>query len=107
MYAVALAPGEDTNLLLLITPGEVEAGNIAAGIDQLVTKHHLILATGNLLKDRLVAIERTVLINVSEFNRITDLEAAAIWLFLAGNHAKQGGFTGTVGSDDADDPTGR
>src|SRR5690606_19381990 len=43
------------------------------------------------------------LFDVSDLNRLTDGDGAAIGLFLSGNHAEQGGFTRAVTADNTDD----
>jgi hypothetical protein len=47
------------------------------------------------------------LIDVTELHRLADLEAAAIGLFLIGDHTEERRLAGAVGTDDADDAARR
>ena len=68
-----------------------------------------VLAVGDLLEDRAVAIERVaVLVDVGRAPRSAPTRIVpGVGLLLADDHAEQRGLAGAVGPDDADDPAGR
>ncbi len=103
VHAVAFPARQVLDLLLLIGPGEVEAGAVAASIDLGLAQHDRVLSLGNDFIHRLVGIERTVLIDVAELHCFADPDCSAVRLLLADDHAEHGGLACTVGTDDADD----
>ncbi len=72
----------------------------------MLAEFDLLLAAGDLFPDRFVGVEIATLVEISEFDGLTDADGAAVRLLLAGNHAKEGRFAGAVRADDADDAAG-
>src|SRR5207302_9106918 len=66
MHAIALAAGENANLLLLILAGEVESRDVRARRHLTRTERHDVRAAGDLFEDRLVSIQRPILVDVCE-----------------------------------------
>src|SRR5581483_6478484 len=92
---------------LSIFAREVEAGHISARINFAVAEFHHVQPVGDLFPDRFVRVERAVLINVGEPDRLADADRAAVWLFLPGDHSEQCRLARAVRPDDADDAAGR
>src|ERR1700730_8187092 len=87
---------------------EIEASNVAARRCFVIADLDEVEAAGNLLPHRVLVVEGLArLIDVGELDAGTQADLAAVRLFRAGKHAKQRGFAGTVGSDDADDSARR
>src|SRR5215468_1102659 len=108
MHAVALAAGERADLLLLVGALEVERRAIAARIDFLLAEQDQLVAAGDLLPYRLLAVERVArLVDIAEMYRLADGDGALVRLLLVGDHAKQRGLAGAVGANDADNAAGR
>src|SRR5262249_33448652 len=108
MDAVALAAGERADLLLLVGALEVERRAIAARIDFLLAEQDQLVAAGDLLPHRLLAVERVArLVDIAEMHGLADGDGALVRLLLVGDHAKQRGLAGAVGADDADNAARR
>src|SRR4029078_1515829 len=108
MHAVALTARQRANLLLLVGPLEVERGTISARVHFLLAEQDYVIAFGNFLPNGLLAIEAVArLVHVAETHRLTDLDRTLVRLFLSGDHAEQGCFTGAVRADHADDTARR
>ena len=102
--AVAFAAGKIADFFLLIGAGEVEPGQVGAGIDFAAAHFDEVGAAGDFLVDRVVGLEGVaILIDVAELDRFADFDFALIGLLLAGDQAEERGFAGAVGADDADD----
>src|SRR5690348_2694930 len=102
MHAIALAPGELADLLLLIAALEIERADIGARLHGALAELEHIEAAGNFLPHSLVRIERVArLIDIAHVHRIADAQRAAVELFLTRQQAKERGLASAVGSDDA------
>src|SRR5690554_6282679 len=103
MQAATLTTGQILDELLLIRALEVETANIAARGNLVVADANHVLPVRNLLPHGLVAIQIVaVLIHAGYLHGFAQHDFTGIRLLLTGNHAEQGGFTGTVTADDAD-----
>ena len=108
MDPVALAAGEQADLLLLIGALEVEGRAIGAGVDLALAEIEHLVAAGDLLVERLAGIERVArLVDIAELHRLADLDRAVVRLLLAGDHAEQRRLAGAVRPDHPDDAAGR
>src|SRR5262249_45223673 len=67
-----------------------------------------LLAAGDLLPHRLLAIERfAALVDIAELRRLADLDRASVRLLLFGDQAEQRRLAGAVRADHADDAARR
>ncbi len=108
MYSVTLTTGKDADFLLLVTATEIERVHVRASVDFPLAKLKHVVAFRNFLIDRRVIVERiSRLIDVSQLNRVSDLQFARIRFILPGDHAEKSCFTSTVGTNDADDSARR
>src|SRR5688572_8070111 len=108
VHAVALAARQHADLLLLVGAAEIEGRAISARIDLALAEIDDVLAARDLLPHALAGLERVArLVDVAELDALTDLDGAVVRRVLAGDHAEQGGLTGAVRADDADDAAGR
>src|SRR6266498_519234 len=103
VQAVALAPREVLHLLLLVGAPEAEGGGVSPRVHLPLADHHEVLASvRDLLPGRALPHERVpALVHVGERDRLPDLQLARVGLFLAHDHAEEGGLAGSVGSDHA------
>ena len=102
LYAVAFTAGKHTDFLLLVGSGEIESGDIGAGINAPSADNNLIQTAGDGFPNCFFGIKcQTALVHIAQANRFTDADRAACRLFFTDNHAEQGRFTGTVRTDDA------
>ena len=105
--AVALAAGEQADLLLLVGALEVEGAAVGAGCSSRRAELDDVEAAGDFLPDGLAGIERVAgLVDVGELDRLAEGDGAGVGLLLAGEHAEQRGLAGAVRADDADDAAG-
>ena len=73
VQAVALAAREVAHLLLLVAAAEVEAGDVRARRDLARADAHAVDAAGDLLPDRLLAVQRGArLVDVGELDRLAE-----------------------------------
>src|SRR5258707_13843313 len=108
MHAVALAAGQRADLLLLIGALEIERGAIAARIHLALAQKNKLVATGNLLPHRLLAVEAIAgLVDIAEMHALADRNGALVRLLLGGDHAEQRGLAGAVGAYHADNAARR
>ena len=113
VHPVAFAARELANQLLLVGAPEVEAGAVGAAVHLACAQLDGLIPVGDLLVDGAFAIEMIpVLIDVGHLHGGADSDLPRVGLrirrgrrLFAGfdQHAKQRGFTGTVGADHADD----
>ena len=108
MHAVALAAREQAHFLLLICALEVEPATIGAAWDFfLAAEQHLIKTAGDFLPDCFLVIKvRATLIDVGNFDRVTQADRTAVWLFRSRQHLEQRRLTRAVRTDDADNAAG-
>src|SRR5689334_18308901 len=108
MHAVALTARQRTDLLLLVGALEIERRAIAARIDLALAEQDQLVAAGNLLPDRLLAVEIVArLVDIAEMHALADGDGALVRLLLPGDHPEQSGLAGAVGTDHADDAARR
>ena len=108
MDAVSLTSRAAANLLLLLAALKPERGDIRTRRHLGLTELNPVTTAGDLLKHRLGRIKLGArLIDVRQFDGVTNRQLALIRRFLTDNHAEQRGFPGTVGADDPDDATWR
>src|SRR5690349_9147289 len=108
MHPVALAAGQDADLLLLVRAFKVERADIRAGVHPAFAEVDHVLAATDLLPDRVVSVQAvTRLVDIAKLHRLADAQSANIRLFLADDHTEQRRFTGTVRTDDADNAAWR
>jgi len=104
VQAPALATGEFANPLLLIGALEVETADIGAARELEVADLENVLAASHFIEYRLLTVHLVAeLIHRRQLDGIAEDDLAAIGLLLAGQQPEQGGFTGTVRTNDADD----
>src|SRR5690606_22626678 len=95
--------GQVLDELLLIRALEVEAADIAPGRHFIVADLDHVESVRHLLPDCLVAVEVVpALVDTGNMYTLADDDLAAVGLFLAGQHAEQGGFARAVTADDTD-----
>ena len=59
-----------------------------------------VLPVGDFLPDCFTAIQAVAaLVNIGDLHRLANAQFAGIRLLRPGQHAEQGGFTGTIGPD--------
>src|SRR4030095_8805407 len=107
MDSIALAARQHADLLLLIRAGKIESRYVRSRIHFSGADFQKVGAADDLFPDRFFRIEGTALIDVSQRNRLSDTNLAAVGLLLTYDHAKQGRLAGAVGADHADDTAGR
>src|SRR5712691_12676909 len=107
MHAIALAAGENADLLLLVLTGKVESRDVGARRHLARTELHDIRASRDLLEDALVRIERAILIDVGDPHRVADANESRVGFVLSDDHAEECRLARAVGTDDADDAAGR
>src|SRR5215471_1738545 len=108
MHAVPLAAGELTDLLLLVRAFEIEPADIGARLHFAIAKLDHIIAAGDLLEHRLLAIERVArLIDIAELDCLADADRTVVGPVLAHDHAEQRGLAGPVRPNHADNSSGR
>ncbi len=106
MQAVALTTGQFANPFLLVGAFEVETAHVGTGRHFKGTYLDDIQPVGYFFPHGFVAIQFIPgLIHVGNVHGLTQMHFAFVRLLLAHNHAEQGGLTGPVGADDADDGT--
>ncbi len=87
---------------------EVKTRDICAAVHGAVAKFDDFLPAADFFPDVFFRIKGfAALVYIGQLDRIAQTDGAAVGFFLTGDHAEQGGFTGTVGADDADDATRR
>src|SRR5206468_4475096 len=75
----------------------------SARCDLSLPKLDLVGATGDLLEDRLAAVERiAALVDISDLHRLTELQRSGVGLFRARDQSEQCCLSGTVWTNDAD-----
>src|SRR5437879_1524922 len=107
MHTVALAAGEVLHLLLLIGTREIEASDIGPRIDFELAERDGVLAVCDHLPDGLAAIQRAVLVHVTDLDRLADPDGTSVRLLLADDQLEQGGLARAVRPDHAYDSTPR
>ena len=108
VQTVAFAAGEHAALFLLVCAAEVEAGDIGAGGDLSVAESYDITVLRYHFIYALLGVDRLVLlVDISELYGLPDSEISRCRLLDAHDHAEEGGLSGTVGADDADNACGR
>jgi ABC-type multidrug transport system ATPase subunit len=108
VQAAAFAAGEHADFLLLVAALEVEAAQIGAAGHFELADGEDVGAVGHVFKDGFVAFQAfAALFDKGHLHGLADFHRAAVRLLFAGNHLEQGGFTGAVGADHADDGAGR
>src|SRR6478672_13280841 len=100
MQTIAFAAGEEAYLFLLIRALEVEARQIRAAVELLLADHDHLLAAGDLLPRRDVAVERAILIGVRDLHGLADLQRSRIRRLLIDDHLEQRRFAGAVRTND-------
>src|SRR5258708_19682826 len=89
MHAVAFAAGQRADLLLLIGALEIERGAIAARIHLALAQKNKLVATGNLLPHRLLAVEAIAgLVDIAAMHALAARNGALVRLLLAGDHTQ-------------------
>ncbi len=89
MHPVPLAAGERADLLLLVGPGEVEAGHVGTRVDRAATQHNLLLPARNFLPDRLVRVEGfAALVYISQLDRAAHRQLAGVGFLLVDDYPK-------------------
>ena len=87
---------------------KLKAPRIGARVHLALAEIEHIIAAGNFLPHGLVRIERVAaLVHIAKLHAVADLDLARIGLFLARQHAEQGGLARAIGADDADNAAGR
>ena len=105
--AIAFAARQRPHLFLLILAGEIEARHVGPGRHLPRAEVDDVGAAGNLFEDRLTAVERPVLIDICDLHCLADTDLASVRLFLADDHSDERGLSRAVGTDHADDASGR
>src|SRR5262249_27828494 len=80
------------------------------GVGQLhlVPKLHDVEAARYFLPSGLFVVEMiAALVDVTEFDTVAEPDAAGVGLLRTGQHLEQGGFAGTIGTNDANNTAGR
>ena len=99
---VALSTGKHPTFLLLVRAVEIELADVSTAVEQLTSDFHLLIASRHDLPYGFVGVDvRVALVHVANFDRFPHVDASSIGVFLAHDHAEQGGFARTVGPDDA------
>src|SRR5262249_27676672 len=102
MHAIALAPGEQPDLLLLIAALEIETRHIGAAWHFAAADGQHVETARDFLPDRLLIVERIArLIDETELHAVADADLAVIGLLVPCDHAKERRFPGAVGANDA------
>ena len=108
VQAVALAPGQVADPLLLVAALEVEAAQVGAAGHLVVADAQNVVAVGHLFPDGLVGVQvLAALVHVGQVHGVAHLDVAGVRRFLTGEHTEQGGLTRAVGADDADNGAAR
>src|SRR3569623_1574213 len=108
MHAIAFATRQFTHQLLLIGTFEIEAADEGARRQLKFADRDDVLAVGDFGPYALVAGQAVArLVDIGELHGFADAQLSRVRFFLAGENTEQGGFTGAVGADDADDAAGR
>src|SRR5436190_3660661 len=108
VQAPALAAGQVADQLLLVVALEVEPAEVGARRHDELADDEVVEAARDVLPDGLVVLEvLAALLDERHLGGRADLDAAAVGLLLARDHAKERRLAGAVGSDDADDRAGR
>src|SRR5438477_6654105 len=108
MYAVALAAGEVTDLLVLIRSAEVERGDVGAAVAHATADVDLVLTIGDLFEDRLRRHEGVArLRDVGELHGVAQPQRAGVRRLLVGHKSEEGGLPRSVRSDHTDDAAAR
>ena len=108
VQTVALTAGEHADFLFLVGAGEVELGQVGAGVDVAATHAESLGALADDLVDSLFGVEVVVtLVDVGHLDGLAHLEVAGVGLLLAHYQAEEGGLAGAVGTDDTHDAVGR
>ena len=98
--AVALAAGEDCDFLFLVSSGEVEFGEVCAGVDVASAHAEGLDALGDYLVDGFLGKEVVVgLVDVCDFYGLSDFEGTCVGLHLVHYEAEECGLSGAVGAD--------
>ncbi len=103
MQTATLTTGQFAHAFTLINTFEVKAAHVGAAWHFGVADLHDIQPAGDFFPHGFAVIHCvTELINGGQFHGFTQLNVAAVRLFLTGHHAEQGRFTRAVRTDNAD-----